>query len=187
MMKTYFFDFLTANLSVDTPTLEMIQDKISMVALPKGAVLLTEGQISDQVFFICKGMARAFYQEEGMEMTSWFAAENNFIYSVSSYAPQKPSYESIQLLEPSTLIVIKKTDFDQMAKKSLNVANVAIRILEHYIFLHDQRARLLRLPANERYYRFMRANPYAQRANVGYIASYLGLSRSTINLIRAKK
>lgn len=50
--------------------MELIQDRISITTLPKGAILLTEGDVSDKVFFICKGMVRAFYQEEEMEMTS---------------------------------------------------------------------------------------------------------------------
>lgn len=185
--KSYFSNYLSTAFSVNTSVLDLIQDKVSVVTLFKGAVVLTEGQVSDKIFFICKGMVRAFYQEESIEMTSWFAAESTFIYSASSYSSQQPSYESIQLLEDSMLVVISKKDFEQMAAGSLEIAKLAIRILEHYILLFDQRTRLLRLPACERYRRFMSVYPFAQRAQVAYVASYLGLSRSTVNLIRSKK
>jgi hypothetical protein len=63
-----------------------------------------------------------------------------------------------------------------------------LKVTEKYLLLYDERVRSLKLPAKERYMRFQKQFPeISSKVKLSYLASYLGLSRSSLNIIRAKK
>jgi signal-transduction protein with cAMP-binding, CBS, and nucleotidyltransferase domain len=84
---------------------------------PKKTLLFKEGNICDKVYFIEKGVARAFYYKQEQEITAWFMQENDLILSVSCFFKQKPSYESIELLEDTTLYSISYSHLQHMYKR----------------------------------------------------------------------
>jgi CRP-like cAMP-binding protein len=57
---------------------------LKVETIPKKTILLREGEIFQRMYFIEKGLARAFYFDEGKEHTSWFMKEGDFIISVNS-------------------------------------------------------------------------------------------------------
>lgn len=57
-----------------------------------------------------------------------------------------------------------------------------------YRRLHRSHKELITLPAKERYEAFTREFPeVAQRANLGHIASYLGITLPTLSRLRGRK
>ena len=154
---------------------------------PKGTQLLKEGEISEHLFFVVKGLARACYYEKEVQITSWMVAENEFIYSPASFILQKPSIETIELLENTTYLSISKKDLENTYQAYPETAYVSLKINQKYILLFEERAKLLRLSADERYARFEIQYPYLKgRLKMEHLATYLGLSRSSIQSIKNK-
>lgn len=187
-MLKEFIERLNSITPMSVEANKQIQKIITIQKLPKWSLLLIEGQISDKLFFLCEGLARAFYYEKGEERTSWVVSQNDFFYSTKSFIQQKPSFETIQLLEDSTVISIDKKDIELLFQKFPETTYASLRITEKYLLHHDERVRSLRLTARDRYARFQEKYPeIASKVKIQYIASYLGLSHSHLSHLRMKK
>ncbi|MCU0470850.1 MAG: Crp/Fnr family transcriptional regulator [Arcicella sp.] len=187
-MTTNFFNIINTILPLKDDIAKNINQIVHVGNIPKGTLLLVEGQVSDKLYFLCSGMARAFYYDNGEEITSWIVSNNDFIYSAYSFIQQKPSYESIQILEDSIVLSIKLSDLENLYKKFPETSYIALKITERYMLLYDERVRSLRLSAIERYQRFQNQYPHiVSKVKTHYLASYLGMSRSCLHLLRSKK
>lgn len=171
---------------VDASAQEAIQQIVKQKTLPRGAVLVTEGQITDEVHFIEKGLIRAFYYKGRKEITSWMAHEGRFIWPLPSYLLRQPSPDNIQVLETATILSINRQDLEQL-KQRYNVFDaLECRIMERYIVLYDFRVRILLLKSEERLEAYRKAFPdLYQRVPLRYIATYLGVDPSTISRVRS--
>lgn len=183
---------LFAFLSNISPLSDEIKNALSQILvkrdLPKKTLLLEEGKVSNNVYFIEKGLARAFYYKEGKEITAWFMKENNMIISVHSFFSQNPSQENIELLEPSTLISIGFNDLQNMYKQFPEF-NLFGRILtEHYYVRSEERLISLRMQTSqERYTTMLQTYPdIFTRVSQKQIATYLGMSPETLSRLRGK-
>ncbi len=75
-------------------------------------VLLREGEISKKVFLIEKGCIRAWFNNDGKDITFQFFFENNTVASIESFRKKIPSPVTIETIEPSILWWIHKKDMD---------------------------------------------------------------------------
>jgi CRP/FNR family transcriptional regulator, anaerobic regulatory protein len=187
-MLNEFIDRLNSISPMSVEATKHIQKIITIQKLPKWSLLLVEGQISDKLFFLCGGIARAFYYENGEEKTSWVVSQNDFFYSTTSFVHQKPSFETIQLLEDSIVISVEKKEIDNLFKVFPETTILSLKITEKHLLIQDTRIRSLRLSARDRYSRFQEQYPIiASKVKIQYIASYLGLSHSHLSHLRMKK
>lgn len=188
-MINNFFQELNKIIPISNPEiLSSMKSILRFQKRPAGSILLNEGDISQNVFFIIKGMARAYYYEDEVEVTSWIIGDGEFIYSTASYVRQKPSFECIQLIENSEYFSIVKEDLEKLQLKHPEVAILTIKILEKYLSIYDSRVRFLRLSANERYERYCHEFPnIAHHVKMEYLATFLGISRSSISKLRSLK
>ncbi|MDE1192327.1 MAG: cyclic nucleotide-binding domain-containing protein, partial [Arachidicoccus sp.] len=73
----------------------------------KNTVLLTEGTISREAFFIVKGSLRQyFHNDKGIERTCNFAFENEFTTDLESFSRKTRSTTNIICMEPAECLVI---------------------------------------------------------------------------------
>ena len=99
----YIEEILKDFSTLSNESLQLIISKIKLVSLPKNTILMDADKIEKKVYFIRKGMARAYTIDDGNEITFWFGREGDCILSMRSYVINKPSYETIQLLEDCEL------------------------------------------------------------------------------------
>lgn len=151
--------------------------------------MLAVGDVSNRVFFLEQGLARAFYKKGRHEITSWIVAEDDFMYSVYSYLTQKPSHEIIELLEDSVLLSATRADLDDLYARFPEANGFKSALTEQYLLRHDERLRALRLlMATERHDRFAHDFPdIYRRAPLQHIATHLGMDKATFSRIRAKR
>ena len=154
--------------------------------LPKGTILLTEGQSSNEVYFIEKGLIRAFYFKNNREVTSWIAEEGRFIWPLPSYLLRRPSGENIQALESTTITYVGNQDLEGLKSQHKALRDIECRVMERYIIMYDIRVKILLIPkAEERLKVYVRMFPEVhRRVPLRYIATYLGIDPATLSRIR---
>ncbi len=155
--------------------------------LSKGTLLLEQGKTCKHLNFLEIGFARAFYYRDGKEITSWFAFENDIVASMYSFTTQKPSLENIEIVETSVVHSISYDQLQQLYQK-YSEFNLIGRLLteKYFIELEERIFSLQNQTAKERYQEILKYKPeLLQRASLGHIASYLGISQETLSRIRA--
>lgn len=154
--------------------------------------VLTSSLAKDQnIYFIEKGIARLYNHMNGKEFTIWFSKEGELIYCTDNFYGKKMNFESeyVQVLEESLVYVMSIKDLKALYETNIEVANW-FRAFHEEIFLEIKRRLISRLSqsAAERYEDLIVQKPYLfQRVNLGYIASYLGISHVTLCALRNRK
>ena len=98
-MYTQLFNLITSIQPVSDGLQEALPSFLTRENLPKKTLLLREGKVCDRVYFIEKGLVRAFYHTDGQDTTDWFMQEGDLIISVYSFFLQLSSFENIELLD----------------------------------------------------------------------------------------
>jgi CRP/FNR family transcriptional regulator, anaerobic regulatory protein len=158
------------------------------VEVARGQVLLKTDERCNYIYFVEKGLLRGYYFEEAKEVTSWFAPEGEFATCFYGFIARRPSYEFIQSLEDSELIQIAYSDLQDIYLKFPETERVGRIVTEnYYIKLEERLLNIQFKTAKERYQKFMSAQAsLLQRASLGQIASYLGITQETLSRIRAE-
>ncbi len=160
---------------------------LKVETIPKKTILLRVGEIFQRMYFIEKGLARAFYFDEGKEHTSWFMKEGDFIISVNSFYKQVPSQESIEVLEDSIMASITYGQLQELYQKHLEF-NIISRVLtEHYYSLSEERLFAMRQSSAKHRFEFFitRYPELAKRISLKQMASFLRMTPETISRLRA--
>ncbi|MCY1218593.1 Cyclic nucleotide-binding domain protein [compost metagenome] len=158
------------------------------INLPKGHIILEADKTETSVYFIKKGIVRAFAPKEEKDITFWFGREGDPIVSMKSYVDNKPGYECVELLEDCELYEIKNHDLQQLFLEDISIANWGRKFAEA-LLLHTEERLISKLfkSAKERYLELLQDNPdFVQRIQLGYIASYLGITQVSLSRIRAE-
>ena len=101
----------------------------------------------------------------------------------------KPSEEYVETLEETETWRIGLEDLHRLFRTNLELANWGRIIHQNeYHRLHRSHKERLTLPAAQRYEAFCRQFPeVVQRVQLGYIASYLGITLPTLSRLRGKR
>lgn len=160
---------------------------IKQVDFPKGHILLRADKIENKIYFIKKGIVRAFSQTPDSEITFWFGHEGSTAISMKSYVQNQKGYENIELLEHCELYEIKIQELQQLYKQNIDIANWGRKFAEQELIKTEERLISLQFKnATERYKELMRDHPHLlQRVQLGHIASYLGITQVSLSRIRA--
>ena len=178
----------TDNLSAVTE--EKIKAILQRDEFPKGHILFRQGGICHHIYYIEKGLARIFYHtESGKEVTAWFFAENTFLTAHDSFYQNKPAGNNCELLEDSVVYSLSYSNMEVMLNDSHEMARFAFHaVYELAKRLTEFIAGIKFQSAEVRYNALMQNYPNIfQRAKLGHIASFLGITQETLSRIRAGK
>jgi len=175
-------------MSLSSELKDDLSAKVFIMKQKKGDILISQDSVCNQLFFIRKGFLRGFNYHNGKEITSWFGFENDFATSIYSFVSRKPGYENIQVIENSILYAITYDDLNNIYHKHPEFNYVGRLLTEkYYIDLMERTLCLQFQSAKENYEQLVVNQPYLlQRASLGHIASYLGISQETLSRIRTK-
>lgn len=171
------------------------QSKMALKAIfievthPKGHVLLKEDCIEENIYFIKRGVVRAYSNVANGQVTFWFGLEGAAVLSMNSYISGKKSYERIELLEDCDLYKINILELRSLYEKDVHLANWGRKLAEQELVKTEERLIAMQFKtAQERYLDLMKDQPaLLLRVQLGYIASYLGMSQVSLSRIRADK
>ena len=153
----------------------------------KGEMILKEGQVCEEIYYIEKGLIRQFYLKKNREMTEHLATEGGIIMCIESLFKEEPTRLQVEALEPSLLYALPKGKLEQVALHNVNIQILYRKILEESLIFSQVHADLVRFEtAQNRYLRLCKLMPQVVlRAPLVYIASYLQMTPETLSRVRA--
>lgn len=161
-----------------------------LLKVPKKQVLTSSFRQDRNFYFIEQGITRSYCVIDGKEVTSWFSAEGDIVFSTNSFYGKTPGYEHeiVQTLEDTIAYAIPITDLERLYRTHIEIANWS-RMLHQRAFIETEKRLIARLykSAEERYVDLLQSRPMLfQRVNLGHIASFLGISQVTLCQLRNK-
>lgn len=157
------------------------------VFVAKGDILLKDGERCRHLFYIEKGLLRGYYYEDGKDTTNWFAQEGEFATCFYAFIAKEPSFEIIQALEDCELMRLPHEALQKLYVAHPETERIGRLIIENYYTRLEERLLGIRLKtAKERYQHLIDTKPsLLQRASLGQVAAYLGITPETLSRIRA--
>lgn len=170
-------------------SLSKLTHMLERVQMEKGRILFKEGKIETDIYFIEQGAARAYCNTEESELTFWFGFEGDIVLSYNGYVYNKPGYESVELLENSILYKLKGEDLQELFNHDIALANWGRKLAEQELIKTEERFITRQSKsATERYQELLDTTPHViQRVQLGYVASYLGITQVSLSRIRQQK
>ena len=152
-------------------------------------ILLEEGEVAKKLYLIEKGCIRAWFNNDGQDITFQFFFENSTVASIESFRKKIPSPISIETIESSIVWCINKKDMDKIIAEISAIEKLrdqfidaifqrTFEYMKHYLsFIKDTPL--------QRYQHLIQEKPQiVKRVPQHYIASYLGIS--SVHLSRIK-
>lgn len=183
---------LPSHISSILPLSKSLEQQIKSVSknitIAKGKNILNKGERCGHLYFVEEGLVRGYYYEEEKEITHWFAREGEFATGFYSFISREPSYEYIQALEDCKLVQVSHAALQELYSKFPETERLGRLITEnYYLKLEDRLLSIQFKSAKERYHNLLSQNPkLLQRAPLGQIAAYLGITQETLSRIRAE-
>lgn len=182
-----FINFLRLFKNIPPADAETIERELGHRKVAEGEVLLSQGQVCREMFFICKGVLRIVSQnEKGNKMAYFFLKENQFCSILNSFNNNVPALEGIEAASDAELIVLKKQKLMSLYKQLPYLKELITGITTQALLDKIQvRNSYLGEDASLRYRNFLMRQPdIALRVSLSDIASYLGITQQSLSRIR---
>jgi CRP-like cAMP-binding protein len=181
------FGYLLQFGSLNQRQLELIASKATPLALPKDAYFLEAGQVSRQVGFLLEGVLRiCYYNNKGDEITRNFIDEWHLSTNLRGLEDGLASTEYVQAITECRLLVFTKRDWDELAHTIVGWSEMVHKMTSKHLM--EKLARIspmMTQDATTRYLGFLENYPQlANRIPLAYLASFLGITQSSLSRIR---
>lgn len=185
----YFIDYLNQLAPLPSESAEAINQITIHKRIPKHTLLLQNGNVCREFHFLESGLASVFYYKDGKEVTAWFASANQIVSAIDSLFTGNPSEYNIEILEDSVVWSLQYHKIEPVFAKYPGVERLGRLLITNNYLLLDERMKLFAFcTAEERYERLLLQIPdILQKAKLGQIASYLGISQEHLSRIRGRK
>ncbi|WP_175622283.1 Crp/Fnr family transcriptional regulator [Chryseobacterium schmidteae] len=173
---------------------EVPAEKVNLCSIPyemkkvgKHEMLLQEGEVCRNTFFVEKGLLRMYsIDKNGKEHVIQFAPENWLIGDRSSLYFNEKSRYYIEAVEDSEVLFLQPDFFSKLLEEFPNsIEKNDLIIQKHVKSLQDRINSLLGETAEERYLKFIKMYPdLLLRVPQWMIASYLGITPESLSRVR---
>ncbi|MGG6232227.1 Crp/Fnr family transcriptional regulator [Tenacibaculum sp. SDUM215027] len=150
-------------------------------------LLIEEGKIVKDLYFVESGLFRTFKNIEDKEFTTYFACDKHFITVFDSFIYQTPSSEFLEAIEDSVVYKISFENLTQLYKKSSNFEKFGRVLAERNHLCAQQRTLTMQTKsAKKKYLDFIKNydKKIVLRAPQYQIASFLGIAPESLSRIR---
>jgi len=158
--------------------------------VPKGSILIRQGQTVNKIFFVTGGCLRSYCTDKsGKEHTLHFAIKNNWISDYIAIHGDESATLTIECLTESSIIEFNAKEINGMLTLYPELEPFQRGNLERlFVSLQKRILNQLQLSAAERYDLFLEQyNDVARNIPNYHIASYLGITQESLSRIRVKK
>lgn len=181
--------FIRSRSDISSEKLEMINSLFNPLKTDRNEILLQYDQVCKCYYFINKGCIRLFTTtKEGTDSSRYFAFEGNFATALPSFIDQEPAREYLQTIEKSELLCISRKDFYHLVEIMPEFAKIYTEILELGFIIAQKRIYGFQgFDALDKVKWLIEYQPQLlRRVSNRMVASYLGISPSTLSRIKSK-
>ena len=167
--------------------LDILESVLVQMKFAKGEMILREGEVCRNLYYVDKGLVRQFYFKKGKEMTEYMGTEGSVIMCIESLFKEEPTHLQVEALEPVLIYALPKARLEEVAMHNVNIKILYRKILEESLINSQIHADLVRFEtAQDRYQKLCKISPQlALRAPLVYIASYLQMTPETLSRVRS--
>lgn len=156
--------------------------------LEKHEFLLREGQVSDEYLLLDSGLVRAFANDpEGNDVTTGLYSSGQVVFEVASFFNRTPSLENLQALTAAAGWRISYQQLNALfhARPEFREFGRAV-LVRGLATLKSRMLAQITATATERYAQLLHERPQlGQQVPLKYLASYLGITDTSLSRIRA--
>lgn len=187
MPKKDLIQFLLNRNLMSFSTAQTVADLFTPLSFAKSDFLVTEGKISDDYFFLQEGFMRAFANDTaGREVTTGFFSAGQVVFEVSSFFTRTRSKENIQALTACEGWCINYQQLNELFHSIPEFREFGRSVLvQGYTALKNRMLGMITETAEQRYLQLLQSKPeILQQASLKHIASYLGITDTSLSRIR---
>lgn len=186
-MQDLLFDFISKYISLTEDEKNAVVSSDIFRSFKKGTIILKEGQISNETYFVLKGCIRTYYIIDGVEKTTAFYTEMEAL-APPCITSKTPSEYFISCIEDSILTVSNSNREAEVMNKFPKF-EILCRILS------EERLAKYQIDFDEfktsspeqRYLNLLQKRPdLIQRVPQHQLASYLGIIPQSLSRLRAR-
>ena len=189
MKSESFINYCLQFGSLNPQQIELVDSHVKVRRFEMGDYFSQAGQVAREIGFITEGIFRVcYYDHEGNEITRYFLEETKFLSDVNSYAMGIPSSEYIQAVTEAEVLVLSKESMEELSATIIVwdsiVAKVTAKALAEKVV---RVSHMMPQDATARYQSFLDNFPnLANRVPLQYVASYIGVTKSSFSRLRKK-
>ena len=167
--------------------LDVLESVLVPMKFAKGKMILGEGEVCENIYYLDKGLIRQFYFKNGKEVTEHLGSDRSIFMCIESLFRETPSLLQVEAIESCQIYALPKHRLEQVALHNVNIQILYRKILEESLILSQVHADLVRFEtAGDRYKKMCKLMPQVVlRAPLVYIASYLQMTPETLSRVRA--
>lgn len=158
--------------------------------IPKGEVLISQGQEVKKIYFVTSGCLRSFcLDKNGKEHTLLFAIKNWWMSDYMAIYNKEYAMLTVESLTESKVIEFNSKELIEIHTRFPEFEPFQrVNLERHVVSLHKRILNQLQLTAPERYDLFLEQYPEIEQHCRNYhIASYLGITQQSLSRIRIEK
>lgn len=186
-MQDILFGFISKYISLTDDEKNAILSSDIFRTVKKGTILLEEGELSNQSYFVLKGCIRTYYIIDGEEKTTAFYTEMEAL-TPHCVISKTPSQYYVSCLE-DTILTVSNTDMEAEINSKFPRFEIICRKLSEEL-LANQRIdfdEFKTSPPEQRYLNLLQKRPdLVKRVPQHQLASFLGIKPQSLSRLRAR-
>jgi len=186
-MENIIFDFISKYITLSEEEKKEFILLNTFKSFKKGTVLLKEGELSDECYFILEGCVRIFYLVEGEEKTTEFYTELEGI-NPHCVVDKKPSSYYIACVE-DCILTVGNPEMEAIMFEKFPKFEILFRKLSEELFVKQQINfdSFKTSSPEQRYLNLLQSRPdLIQRVPQHQLASFLGIIPQSLSRLRAR-
>lgn len=186
-MENEIIKYLSKYTSLSNELAEIVIESTIIKKFKKGTILLKEGDMSKESYFVLKGCVRSYLIDNGEDKTLEFYTEEQPILPIS-YGKETLSEQYLECIEDSVLTVNTPEHENEMFLKYPQFESIC-RIMTEVMMSNFQESFVNFRTTNpeERYLFILKNRPdLLQRVPLFQLASYLGLKPESLSRLRKR-
>lgn len=186
-MENELFNFISKYMTLSEEEKKAIIDLDIFRTYKKGTILLKEGQLSNDGYFVIKGCIRCYYIIDGEEKTTAFYTESESLTPLCS-VNKKPSEYYVSCVEDS-IITVSNPEMEKAIFEKFLRFETLCRILSEELLAKNQASfdNFKISNPEQRYLNLLKTRPdLLQRVPQYQMASYLGITPQSLSRMRSR-
>ncbi|GLR19590.1 Crp/Fnr family transcriptional regulator [Portibacter lacus] len=166
----------------------ILREGTEISIVKSGVILLKEGGIPKDNYFLIRGCVRQYYLKDGEENTSNFFTEEEWILPFTSVENNGISKYFLECMEDSYLVIANDEQGNDFLEKFPRFQKISQLILEKEIVRQqNELAKYINQTPEQRYFDLKKNRPdLLSRAPQYQIASYIGVKPESLSRIRKR-